>query len=404
MKILYLAHRIPYPPNKGDKIRSFHQVRCLTQKHQVDLLCLADSPADLKYQTDLAALCHRVAVFPLAVYRAKMRGALALLLGKSLSSRYFYDGKMQSLCDQWLAEQDYDAVVCFSSSMAEYVFNSGLMDSDQRPRLIMDFCDVDSDKWRQYAEQSRFPLDLLYRLEHERLAAYERRIQGTFDHSILVSADEAALFHKICPEADNLSVIPNGVDHDFFSSAAMDGHPPVATTAAAPVIVFTGAMDYHVNVSGVLWFVSEVWPLLRRIYPDLSFYVVGSNPADEIKELAGDDGITVTGFVEDIRDYYRLATLCVAPLHLGRGVQNKVLEAMAMGKAVVTTSRANAGVQGIHGDHLLVADTGADFCAAVERLLSDVPLRQQLGQAARDYVTAKFDWEKNMEQFERLLS
>lgn len=404
MNILYLAHRIPYPPNKGDKIRSFNQVRCLAQKHRVDLLCLADNPADLQYQTDLAAICDRVAVFPLLAYRAKVRGAMALLVGKSLSSRYFYDGGMQALCNQWLAERDYDAVVCFSSSMAEYVFHSGLLAGSRRPKLVMDFCDVDSDKWGQYAEQAQFPLKTLYRLEHQRLAAYEQRIQREFDHSILVSADEAALFRKICPEAEDLNVIPNGVDHTFFSNAAIAERPAAFDSGDAPAIVFTGAMDYNVNVTGVLWFVREVWPLLRSEHPELTFYIVGSHPAEEIIELAGLDGITVTGFVEDIRDYYRMATLCVAPLHLGRGVQNKVLEAMAMEKAVVTTTRANAGVQGTDGEQLLVADTAGDFSAAIEKLLADAPLRLRLGQAARDYVTMKFDWERNMEQFERLLS
>ena len=405
-KILFVVHRIPYPPNKGDKIRSFNELKYLAQRHSVDLLCLADEPEDLKYKDQLKKLCDRVEVFPLNPRIAKIRGGMALLQGRALSSRYFYSKDMQKTFDAWLQAKDYDSVFCFSSSMAEYIFQSQVFsqpDSASKPQLIMDFCDVDSDKWFQYAEDSKFPLNWLYNLEYHRLMEYENYIQDYFDKTVLVSAGEAELFHNNCPKCKNLTVVPNGVDHQYFSPFDIDSPIKSATKKDVQVIVFTGAMDYSVNIKGVLWFIEDVWPHLQQRYPDLLFYIVGSHPAAEIEALAERTNIIVTGFVDDIRVYYKLADVCVAPLHQGRGVQNKVLEAMSMEKPVVTTSRANAGVQAVTGDHLLIADTADDFTAMICRLLDDSQQASIIGRAARDYVVSHFDWETNMLALEELL-
>lgn len=402
MKILYLAHRIPFPPNKGDKIRSFNEVRHLSRQHEVDLLCLADEPGDLKYRLDLEQICGRVAVYPLHKLSAKVRGVAALGLGKSLSVRYFYLSKVQACFDRWVKECDYDAIVCFSSSMAEYLFRSPLLlsaNAQTRPKLIMDFCDVDSDKWRQYAVEARFPMNLVYRLENIRLENYERQVWEAFDHSVLISMAEAELFRRICPKATDVKVIPNGVDHEYFAPAAGEA----GRSDQALHLVFTGAMDYHANVDGVCWFCREIWPALKQKFTDLRFYIVGSNPTAAVTDLGRLEGVTVTGFVDDIREYYRLADVCVIPLRLARGVQNKVLESMAMGKAVVTTAKANAGIQAADGEHLKVADTAEEFAEAVASLLEGKQQRSVLGQDAREFVVAKYDWADNLEKLEKLL-
>ncbi|MDX9710101.1 MAG: TIGR03087 family PEP-CTERM/XrtA system glycosyltransferase [Trichloromonas sp.] len=399
MKILYLCHRIPYPPNKGDKIRSFNEVRYLAARHELDLLCLADDPGDLKYRADLEKICRRVAVFPLYPTRAKARGLLSLVKGNSLSAGYFHQRDMQRCCDRWLQEGDYDAVLCFSSTMAEYLFHAASL--AKGPRKVMDFCDVDSDKWLQYAAESRAPLSWLYRLENRRLADYERRIYREFGHSLLISEAEARLFRGICPEARNVAVIPNGVDYNYFSP----GHDlPRVLPAEGPHLVFTGAMDYHVNVDGVLWFCREIWPLLKKDFPKLRFTIVGSKPTSAVLALAKLDGVAVTGFVDDVRPYYRDADVCVIPLRLGRGVQNKVLEALAMGKAAVATAKANAGIQADEGTHLRLADAPRDFAAAVAALLRERGQRERLGENARRFVTERYDWATNMEQLEKLLT
>ena len=398
VKILYLCHRIPYPPNKGDKIRSFNEVRYLAARHELDLLCLADDPGDLKYRAELEKICRRVEVFPLDPTRAKARGLLSLAKGNSLSAGYFHQRDMQQCCDRLLQEGDYDAVLCFSSTMAEYLFRAA--PQNKSPRRVMDFCDVDSDKWLQYAAESRAPMAWLYRLENRRLADYERRIYLAFDHSLLISEAEALLFRRICPEAREVAVIPNGVDYDYFSPEREDARIlPVDT----PNLVFTGAMDYHANVDGVLWFCREIWPVLKGQFPELRFTIVGGKPTPAVLALAKLDGVAVTGFVDDVRPYYRDADVCVIPLRLARGVQNKVLEALAMGKSAVATAKANAGIQAEDGTHLRLADSPRDFAAAVVALLHDRGERERLGGNARCFVTQHYDWATNMEKLEKLL-
>ena len=400
--ILFIAHRIPYPPNKGDKIRSYNELKYLAQRHDVDLLCLADEPGDLKYKTELGEICRQVGVFSLHKQKAKIRGLFSLLRGKTISVGYFYRRVMQQQVDCLLQEKKYDAILCFSSTMAEYVFRSKVLLSLSRshqPQLVMDFCDVDSDKWLQYAAAARFPMNHVYHLENRRLSDYERQIYEAFDHTILISAAEATLFRKICPENNKLSVIPNGVDYAYFDSRK--GEP--GDLDKPTNLVFTGAMDYHANVDGVVWFCKNIWPQLKQEFPDLTFYIVGSNPTVEVKTLAKIDGITVTGFVDDIRDYYNLADICVVPLRLARGVQNKVLEALAMGNAVVTTSKANAGIQATDGEQLKVADTAEEFVQAVRVLMKDAKKRAALGKHAREFVVARYNWETNLENLEKLL-
>lgn len=403
MKILYLAHRIPYPPNKGEKIRAFHQVKYLAAQHTLDLVCLIDDPRDLQHVTPLDKLCNRVHAHHIKPFPAKIKGLLSQLAGSSVSLGYYYRTAVQKVVDRWLTETAYDAIVCFSSTMAEYVFRSPLIDRGSRPRLLMDFCDVDSDKWRQYAETARFPFSLIYAREHRRMQQYEQRVHQAFDFSILVSRQEAQLFSELVGTVDKVVVVPNGIDADFFDIRHTIDTSLSRQTQNAPVIVFTGAMDYHVNVDGVLWFCSEVLPLVRHDNPQVQFKIVGSNPTAAVKQLALKDSIEVTGFVDDIRPYYAMADVCVAPLRLGRGIQNKVLEAMAMERAVVTTSRANAGIQASNGQHLLMADSAEAFARAVTQLLESTGLRDRLGKYARSFVIDHFNWLKNLDNFEHLL-
>ena len=221
-RLLFVVHRIPYPPNKGDKIRSFNELKFLSHHYSVDLLALADDPTDLKYVSDLQQYCDRVKVFQLNSINAKVKGGVALLAGRSLSSRYFYLKEMQSTFNRWIQKRGYDVVFCFSSSMAEYVFRSQVFSKHYTgitPSLVMDFCDVDSDKWRQYAQESSFPLKLLYGIESKRLKAYEIKIHRFFDRTVLSSPGEAELFRTNCPDCKNISVIANGVDHSYFSAS-----------------------------------------------------------------------------------------------------------------------------------------------------------------------------------------
>jgi sugar transferase (PEP-CTERM/EpsH1 system associated) len=409
MQILYLAHRIPYPPNKGDKIRSFNQIKYLAGRHAVDVACLVDDPADLVHKNELNALCRRVEVHPLPVRQARIKGLITLLLGKSISQGYFYRRSLQHVVDAWLKKHAYDIVLCFSSPMAEYLFHSHFLDlnsgssgngqAGKRPRLVMDFCDVDADKWSQYSRSTPFPLNRLYALESRRLLAFDARVNKTMDDSLFVSTKEAELFQTLVPKARCLRVIPNGVDHAFFHPNAASGPGP---GQASLELLFTGAMDYQPNVNGIVWFCREVLPLIQIRHPLIGLTIVGANPTPEVRALAS-SRIKVTGFVPDIRPGYATAHVAVVPLRLARGVQNKVLEAMAMGKPVVATSAAVQGIQPLTDEPLFVADTAADFAAAVCRILEDPHLAQSLSHRGRKFVMQRFDWEKNMRELEKIL-
>jgi sugar transferase (PEP-CTERM/EpsH1 system associated) len=393
--ILYLCHRIPYPPNKGDKIRSFNEIKFLSRTGLVDLITLADDPKDMKYTDVLKRYCREVMVFPLNKKLATLKGAISLMTGRSISQGYFYKKEFQKAVDSLTASHKYDALICFSSPVAEYVFKSAKKMEDLADTLIMDFCDLDSDKWNQYAGKKTFPLNLLYRTEARRLLAFEKKINRKFHRSVFISGNEADLFRAQNPEAKNIDIIPNGVDHAYFNPE----NAMASSEDSLPVVAFFGAMDYYANVDGALWFADKILPLIKKEIPDTLFYIVGSNPDPKLKALTSDPGIKVTGFVEDIREYYFRARVCVIPLRIARGVQNKVLEAMSMSKAVVTTSPAVQGIE-VYDDALLKIENDPDrFAAQVIHLLQDEPLRKKMGQAARRHIIENFNWDTNIGSF-----
>lgn len=430
MKILYICHRIPYPPNKGDKIRSFNEIKHLARHHDLYLAFLVDDPADLKHVDALREYCTDMAWEQIDPGRKKLKAAPQMLLGKPISLNYFYAPSLQRSIDAWSAQHPFDAVVCFSGPMAEYVFKSRVLPSpvtrhpsgfeptgdrrpaDRRPQFIMDFCDVDSDKWGQYAVDAKFPMSIVYGLEQKRLLAYEERVNREFDHSIFVTENEAQLFNNLVPTARNLEVVGNGVDFEFFDPGFCRGEAvprPRATQQVAPTddptdLVFTGAMDYHANVDAVVWFCQDILPLIREAGIDFEFCIVGGKPAPDVQALGRLPGVKVTGFVDDIRPWYARAAVSVIPLRLARGVQNKVLEAMAMGRPVVTTRKAAEGVGAKDMEHLIVADGHKAFAGAVIDLYKDAAARQQLGEAARRFVVENFNWQRNMEKLEKLLN
>jgi polysaccharide biosynthesis protein PslH len=412
MRILYLAHRIPYPPNKGDKIRSFNEIKYLSQRHEIHLACLADQASDIRYSTDLGKYCTKVHVERLVPSTARIKGAMSMLRGRPLSVGYFYSKPLQQVVNRWIEANRYDGFVCFSSPMAEYLFHCKALKDRfysfrapctvrRAPSLIIDFCDVDSDKWRQYACESTLPAKGIYLLESRRLLRYERRVNRVFDYSVFVSKPESELFLHLNPEAKGLKAISNGVDHTYFSPNSVR-RAPCALSRKTSVLLFTGAMDYHANIDGVTWFCKEIFPLIKEKNPSAEFYIVGSNPTAPVKKLAEKPGIKVTGFVEDIRPYYSSADVCVIPLRLARGIQNKVLEGMSMARPVVATAKALEGIGATPGEHVLVADDASAIGRAVGDLLNNEEKRKALGQRARDFVVSKFDWSANMKLLEAL--
>jgi polysaccharide biosynthesis protein PslH len=316
VNILFLAHRIPYPPDKGDKIRSFHELRHLSRGHRVFLGTTLDRPSDREYLEPLRTHCAEAEA---ASFNRRARLARNCLSRRAFSVDSFYDPGLQHWVDCLLARERIDAVFCFCSVMAEYVFRTPgfRLNGMPRTRKIMDYVDLDSDKWRQYAEYRRFPLNLLYRIEKRRLFSYEMRINRAFDHSVFVAERERKIFEAQYPSAKAITVVPNGVDYTFFSPREENIRP------GPPTLVFTGVMDYFANEDGVRWFCSEILPRIRQQVPHVEFCIVGNRPTPAVRKLGRLPGVTVTGYVEDVRDYYSRADVCVIPLRIARGLQNK---------------------------------------------------------------------------------
>ena len=402
MKFLFIAHRIPYPPNKGDKIRSFNEIKYLSKNHEIHLACLADDLNDLKYTKNLKKYCKIVSIIPLKLKTAKFKTIFSLLNKKPLSVSYFYSKKLQKIINHLLSINNYDAIICFSSPMAEYIFQSTNQIINQSTKLIMDFVDVDSDKWKQYAEYTKWPFSLIYKLESNRLAQYERKIAKIFHYSIFVSKKEAKLFYMQNPDINNILAIPNGVDFDYFNPyQLLVNNQQLASNH--PFLLFTGAMDYYANVDGVIWFCKKIFPYLIKKYPKLKFYIVGRNPVPSIKRLANFNTI-ITGYVDDIRPYYQKATIYIAPLRIARGIQNKILEAMAMAKPVISTSKAFEGIEATPNKDLLLADSEKEFIEKITMLLENPEKRKYLGISARQTIEKNYSWQHNLKILEEILA
>ena len=396
MRILLLTHRLPYPPNKGDKIRSFNLLEYLAKRHQVFLACPVDDEADLAFVPELERRCAGVLTVRIDGRSRMKAGVQAMLTGTSITVRHFHVPGLQRRIDDFLDSQPIDAVFCFSSPMAEYVFRSRHANGSlRRARRLIDLIDVDSFKWQQYRERSGIPQRWVYGLEARRLADYERQIAAQFDHLFLVSAQERA-YMPAGARVDHLQALSNGVDLDYFA-------PRTAPRAQPPTVVFTGVMDYWPNVQGVQWFADEVLPRIHATLPAVRFIVVGSKPTDAVRRLAERPGIEVTGFVADVRTYLQSAALCVVPLKIARGLQNKVLEAMAMGKAVVCTPQSLEGIRARVGDDVLVADDADEFARQVVDLLQSPQRAEQIGRNARRCMETGYSWEANLRPLDALL-
>lgn len=388
--VLFLAHRIPYPPNKGDKIRSFHLLQHLASRYRVYLGAFVDDPADFTHADALDAYCQEKLLRPLSPKVAKVRSLTGLLRGQPLTVPYYRDRAMQAWVDEILAKQHIDRVLIFSGAMAQYV----LTDRHRTLTKVVDFVDVDSDKWRQYAPRHRWPMSWLYRREGRKLLCFERRVASACDASLFVSPAEAELFRSLAPrQADRVAYAANGVDLAYFEPEACEANPYGGDLIP---LVFTGAMDYWPNVDAVTWFVHQVLPRLRLTHPQVQFHIIGGGAGAEVEALADQPGVCLGGRVPDVRPWLQYAAVAVAPLRVARGVQNKVLEAMAMAKPAVVTQAALEGIDATPGDHLLVADDADDFAKAVARLIDDQAAADEMGQRARQRVEQAYQWNQNM--------
>ncbi len=384
MRILFLAQRVPYPPNRGDKIPTYHYVRHLARGHEVTVACLADGRGDLANVPGLKAMVHAVEAVPVSSVRAKCRALAALAGTRPLTVAYFDEPELRDRVRRLVDGGSVDAAVVFGSGMAQFVEGyAGL------PRVLQ-FADLDSQKWAQYAAANRIPKRWVYRTEAARLLAYERHLAATFSKSFVCAPRERDDARQLMPEVE-IECLPNGVDLDYF-------RPTPAVEKDPAGLVFTGVMDYFPNADGVEWFCREVLPRVRAEVPKATFTICGSSPTPRVQALGRLPGVSVTGAVPDVRLHLHRASVAVLPLRIARGIQNKLLEAMACGLPAVATPVAFAGVEARPGRDLLVAEGPAAFAAAVVRLLQDARLRNEVGTAARAAVVAGYRWERTLEQ------
>ena len=392
--LLYLVHRIPFPPTKGDKVRSFHLLRYLAERYEVHLGTFVDDPADTVHIPRLSEYCASSKVVAIQPALARIRSATGLWTGEPLTLRYYRDASLAQWVNDVVRERGIARVVVFSSAMAQYV--SGLGDL----RVVVDFVDVDSAKWRQYGKSRSWPLSALYEREGERLLAFERAVAASAGASVFVTPAEAEFFRTLAPEcAARVHCAQNGVDTTFFAPAP--DLPSPYHPDEEPIVV-TGAMDYWPNVDAVCWFAREALPIIAAERPHARFYIVGMQPAPVVVALARAGPVVVTGRVPDVRPYLQHARVVVAPLRVARGIQNKVLEAMAMERPVVVSACAGAALSVAPGVDVEVATEAPDFARKTLELM-DSPRGAVMGAAARARVLSDYDWAANLAPFAALL-
>ena len=391
--LLYLVHRLPYPPNKGDKIRTYHLLRYLSRHYRVYLGTLVDLAGDDVHVDALREYCAEVKVIPLSPLLARARCTTGLLRGEPLSLSYYRSAELQRWVDHVIEKHRIGKAVTFSSMMTMY------LDRPRAPALVADFCDVDSHKWAQYAEGRAWPASFIYGREARTLLAFERRMAARSLACTFVTPAEVELFARLAPEcASRLHAIGNGVDTEYFSPRADRGSPYSADELP---IVFTGAMDYWPNVDAVTWFASEVMPRIVETAPQARFYIVGMNPTATVSALAG-PRVVVTGKVDDVRPYVQHAKVAVAPLRVARGVQNKVFEAMAMGRPVVVSSVVAQGIDAAPLSEFDVAGDAREFAHKVVALMNPAA-GDEMGRQARRRVVNDFNWDARLAKFGELL-
>lgn len=384
MNILYLCHRFPFPPKRGGKIRPFNMIRALGEAgHRVTVTSLARSAVEAQEARGIAPFCaaFEVATVSESLQWARMVARLPLAAPSSMG--YFYSAELAVTVRRLLASQAWDLIFVHCSSVAQYVEHvRGI------PK-ILDFGDMDSQKWLEYAAYKPFPLSLGYRLEGAKMLAAEKRLARQFDVCTATTRAEWETLEGYGTGALT-DWFPNGVDADYFS--------PTDGGYDADTISFIGRMDYYPNQECMARFCKDVWPLLKQRRPAMKLLIVGADPSPAMRALGSLPGVTVTGSVADVRPYIRGSAVNVAPLAIARGTQNKILEAMAMGVPVVTSRAAAGGVDAEAERHFLVAEGAADTAAAVLRIVANPDERRRLAAAGRERMLSHHAWPRSMQR------
>ncbi|MBE1287778.1 MAG: TIGR03087 family PEP-CTERM/XrtA system glycosyltransferase [Alteromonadaceae bacterium] len=420
MRVLFVCQRVPYPPNKGEKLRTYHQIDYLTQ-HGVDVevLALAESQSD---EQDCAALAQHVSRAKCVKLPHKyLRYLTALTQDRAISEMYFYSDQMQAIFNEWVSTTQYEAVILTASSLYRYAQYGGLLQEwmpqvggvktpNQPKRILFDFMDVDSDKWSQYAASASWPMSWVYRRESKKVAELERQAVTGADKVFLIAEKERELFVSLHGSnhvemglkkvlGERVEVLGNGIDQKVFFPA-----PKVRTSEPSLTrFLFVGVMDYKPNVEAMLWFVEYVWPSIKMHYPKANLSIVGMDPVKEIKKLDTRHDIQVTGRVDDVVPYFHQADVFVAPFQIARGVQNKILQAMACGLPVLGSSLGFEGIEMTHGQEGFVCDDVSDYLSSLLDLQKNMMYQDVVTQAER-LIDARYSWTGQLQALAEQLS
>jgi len=398
--LVFLCQRLPYPPIKGERITSYNLLRHLTRRYRVFVGTFIDDPSDRPEVDKLRAMVEGLHVEEIVKPWAYARALPRWLLGEPISFALFRSRRLDRWLDEVSARHEPVAIVTHSSNISAYAVDKFARDGIQ-PRRVLHFADVDSEKFVAYAERSRGPARWIFASEARRVRREERRLTAGADAVAFVSDEEAELFRAVLEEhRDRVVTLPNGVDTETFDPDRRY-EPPFQGRAAA--FAFTGAMDYLPNIDAVSWFASEVFPAIRQALPDAQFLIVGSKPTAEVRKLGEQPGVLVTGRVPSVAAYLAHAQVAVAPLRIARGIQNKVLEAMAMAMPIVVSSGALTGIRAKSGEHLICAEAPREWSEACIRLVRDREDAQRLGRAARKLVLEEYTWEAQFARLDRFL-
>ena len=375
-----LTHRIPYPPDRGDRIRSLNILREFAKHWDMYLACSNDEPVSSHQLDYLRDVCVDVATASCVGVSRWSRAICSALQGRSLTEGLFESPVLKQAILSWEQTHQFDAVFCYCSSMYPYVRAM----REETP-VVVDLVDVDSQKWAQHQQQSRTWKRWIYGVESRRVCALERELSQHAEHVTLVSDAEVASFREHVNDSHQVTNVTNGVDTEYFRPAERSANGKRKT-----LITFVGVLDYVPNVEGIAWFADDVLPLIP--HEDIELQIVGRRPSPTVNKLGERSGIRVHADVPDVRKYLHESDIVIAPLRIARGIQNKVLEAMACGRPVVATSAAIEGIEAKHDEHALVAVDASEFAAQVCRLVEDRELGGRIGKAAHELVVSQYSW------------
>lgn len=387
MRLMVLLSRVPYPLEKGDKLRAYHLVRRLARKHEVFLFCLSDGPVRSADLDHLRQFCAHIEVAKLSRARLILNLLGALFSRVPFQVAYFHHANAQRLFDNAVERFKPDHIFCQLVRTSEYIRHHPAL-----PKTL-DYMDTLSKGLERRSEMVSLLLAPLFRTETRRLIRYENLMFDLFDHRVIISEQDLEYIYH--PQRDRIHVIPNGVDTEHFR--------PRQRTPTFD-LVFTGNMNYPPNIDSVLYLAQQVLPLVRRVRPSTTLLISGVDPSPSVRELAQqDDRITVSGWVKDIRDSYADATLFVAPMQIGTGLQNKLLEAMAMRIPCITSALANNAVGAVPGESILVGSTPEQYAEHILRLLGDENERNRIAEHGHRFIQEHFDWDQAADALNELI-